>query len=128
MFCVAFAWYQVSLFNLTLQTKLKEALDIGDRQVPTMVHQFPIFKENRQNKYRRNFLSQRVCICWNKLLSNLVAAGTLNEFKSRPNAHFAISPLQYDHKARWDSLEGLDARSLHIGAAGSRVSSLVYEA
>ena len=31
---------------------MKEALGIGDRQVRTRVHQFPIFKENRQNKYR----------------------------------------------------------------------------
>ena len=36
---------------------MKEALGIGDRQVRTRVHQFPIFKENRQNKYRRNFLT-----------------------------------------------------------------------
>ena len=73
-----------------------------------------IFKENRQNKYRRNFLTQRVCSCWNKLPSNVVGAGTLNEFKSRRNALFAISPFLYDHRATWDSREGLDA-----GTAGS---------
>ena len=38
----------------------------------------------------------------------MVGAGTLNEFKSRLNAHFAISPLLYDHRATWDSREGLD--------------------
>ena len=91
---------------------MKEALGIGDRQVHTKVHQFPIFKENRQNKYRRNFLSQRVCSYWNKLPSNVVGAGTLN-------AHIAISPLLYDHRATWDSREGLGARSLHAGAPGS---------
>ena len=31
---------------------MNEALGIGDRHVRTRVHQFPIFKENRQNKYR----------------------------------------------------------------------------
>ena len=65
------------------------------------------------------FLSRRVCICWNKLPSNVVGAGTVNEFKSRLTAHFAISPLLYDHRATWDSREGLDAGSLHSGAAGS---------
>ena len=49
----------------------------------------------------------------------MVGAATLDEFKSRLNSHFAISPLLYDHGATWDSREGLDARSLHVGAAGS---------
>ena len=35
---------------------------------------------------------------------------------SNLNAHFAISPLLYDHTATWDSREGLDAGSLHAGA------------
>ena len=43
----------------------------------------------------------------------------LNEFKSRLIAHFAISPLLYDHRATWDSREGLGARSLSAMAAGS---------
>ena len=38
---------------------------------------------------------------------------------SRLNAHFGISPLLYDHRATWDSSEGLDAGSSHVGAAGS---------
>ena len=50
---------------------MKEALGIGDRQVRTGVRQFSIFKGNRQNKYRRNFLAQRIC----------GRTGTLNEFK-----------------------------------------------
>ena len=98
---------------------MKEALCIGDRQVRRRVHQFSIFKGNRQNKYRRNFLTQRVCSCWNKLPSNVVGAGTKNEFKSRLNAHFAISPLLYEHRATSNSHEGLDAGSPHVGAAGS---------
>ena len=49
----------------------------------------------------------------------MVGAGTLNDFKSRLNAHFAISPLLYDHRATCDSREVLGARSLHAGAAGS---------
>ena len=40
-------------------------------------------------------------------------------YQSRLNDHFAISPLLYDHRATWDSREGLDARSLHAEAAGS---------
>ena len=52
--------------------------------------------------------------------SNVVGAGTLNEFISILNAHFAISPLLYDHWATWDSREELDARSLHARAADSR--------
>ena len=60
-----------------------------------------------------------VCGFWNKLPSNVVGAGTLNEFKSRLSALFAISPLLYDHRATWDSREGLDAGSQHAGAAGS---------
>ena len=59
-----------------------------------------------------------MCSCWNKLPSNVVGAGTLNEFKSRLNAHFAI-PLLNDHRAIWDSREGLDALSLHAGAVAS---------
>ena len=56
----------ISLYKvLNGKAGMKEALGIGDRQVHTGVHQFPIFKENRQNKYRRNFLTQRVCSCWN---------------------------------------------------------------
>ena len=34
------------------------------------------------------------------------------------SAHFAISPLLYDHRATWDAREGLNARSPHVGAAG----------
>ena len=49
----------------------------------------------------------------------MVGAGTLNEFKYKLNAHFAISTLLYDHRATWDSREGLDAGSLHAGAPGS---------
>ena len=47
----------------------------------------------------------------------MVGAGTVNEFKSRLNAHSAISPLLYDHRATstWDSREELGARSLHAG-------------
>ena len=30
---------------------MKESIGIGGRQVRTRAHQFPIFKENRQNKY-----------------------------------------------------------------------------
>ena len=67
----------------------------------------------------KEILTQRVCSCWNKLPSNVIGAGTLSEFKSRLIAHFAISPLIYDHRATWDSREGLDAWSLHAGAAGS---------
>ena len=48
----------------------------------------------------------------------MVGAGSLNEFKSL-NAHFAISPLLSDHRGTWDSREGLVARNLHVGAAGS---------
>ena len=51
--------------------------------------------------------------------SNVVGAGTLNEFKSLLNARFAISPLLYDHRATWDSRDGLGAQSLHAGAAAS---------
>ena len=51
--------------------------------------------------------------------SLLMWSETLNEFKSRLNAHFAISILLYDHKAKLDSREGLDARALHARAAGS---------
>ena len=40
-----------------ISSGMKEALGIGDRQVRTRVHHFPIFKGNRQNKYRRNFLT-----------------------------------------------------------------------
>ena len=36
-------------------------------------------------------------------------------FNSRLNAHFAISPLLYDHMATWDSREGLGARSCMQG-------------
>ena len=78
-----------------------------------------IFKEHRLNKYRRNFLLQRVCGCWNKPPSIVVGAGTLNEFKSRLKAHFVISPLLYDHWATWDSRKGLGAGSPHVGAVGS---------
>ena len=46
-------------------------------------------------------------------------AGTLTEFKSRLNSHFAISPLLFDHRATWDAHEGLNAGSPHVGAAGS---------
>ena len=49
----------------------------------------------------------------------MVGAGTLIEFKSRLSAHFAISTLLYDHRATWDSREGLSAGSLHVGAARS---------
>ena len=38
---------------------------------------------------------------------------------SRLNAHFAISPLLYDHSATWDSRDGLGARSLPVGGARS---------
>ena len=88
---------------------MKEELGIGDGQICVSVHRFPIFKENRQNTYRRHFITQRVCSCRNNLPSNVVGAGTRNEFKSRLNAHFSISPLLYDHRSTWDSREGLDA-------------------
>ena len=90
--------------------------NISLQQVRTNVR---VFKENRQNKYRRNFLTQPLCSCWNNLPSNVVGAGTLNEFKSRLKLHFAPSPLLYDPRATWDSHEGLGARSLHAGAACS---------
>ena len=43
----------------------------------------------------------------------------LNEFKSKLNAHFAMSPLLYDHRAILESRERLGAGSLHVGTAGS---------
>ena len=46
---------------------MEEARGIGIRHVRTMVHQFSIFKKNRLYKYRRNFLTQRLCGCWNNL-------------------------------------------------------------
>ena len=33
-------------------TPFPDVPNIGDRQVHTRVHHFPIFKKNRQNKYR----------------------------------------------------------------------------
>ena len=78
-----------------------------DTQVRIKFHQFSIFKENRQNKYRRNFLTERVCSCRNKRPSNVVGAGTLNEFKLRHHAHFAIFPLLYDHRERLGYLKAI---------------------
>ena len=49
----------------------------------------------------------------------MVGEGTLNECKSSLTAHFAISPLVYDHRATWDSREELDDGSPRVGAAGS---------
>ena len=86
--------------NFNGKAGMKEALGIGDRQVLTRVHQFPIFRENRQNKYRRNFLTACLQLL-EQAPSNVVGAGTLNEFKSRLNAHCAISPLLYDHRTTY---------------------------
>ena len=49
----------------------------------------------------------------------MVGAGTPNELKFRLNAHFEISPLLFDHRATWDSREGLGAGSLYIRTARS---------
>ena len=56
----------------------------------------------------------------------MFGVGTLNEFKSRLNAHFALSPFLYDHSATRDAREGLDAGSLHVGAAGSCSAEHVF--
>ena len=98
---------------------MKEALGIGDRHVRTRVHQFPIFKDNRQNKYRMNFLAQHVCS--SETSSHLMWSGREHWMSSNLDiAHFAISPLLYDdHRETWDAREGLNAGSPHVGAAGS---------
>ena len=73
---------------------------------------------NRKAGMKAHFLAHRVCSCLNKLPSNVVGARTMNEFKSRLNAHFTISPLLNDHRAKWDAREGLDAGYLPVGSAG----------
>ena len=49
----------ISLYKILNGTDgMKEALGKVVRLVGTSVHKFPIFMENRQNKYSRNFLAQ----------------------------------------------------------------------
>ena len=46
--------------NFNGKAGIKEGRGIWDRLVRTRFDQFPIFRENRQHKYRTNFLAQRV--------------------------------------------------------------------
>ena len=46
----------ISLYKISnRKAGMKEALGMGDRQVLTRFHQFPIFNENQQNKYEGIF-------------------------------------------------------------------------
>ena len=78
---------------------MREALEYRHRDPRTRGHPLSIFKENRGNKYRRTFLLQRVCDCWNSLPENMVCASSINVFKSFNEAHFNEHPKRYNHKA-----------------------------
>ena len=77
----------------------------------TRGNRYKLFPEHVHNRFRRNFLTNRIIDIWNSLPDYVVACSTINSFKNNLDNFWKYQEFRFNWKA---DIAGIGNRSYNV--------------